>query len=237
MSPSRTSVPLSCLTTRFLNSSTERRSVFAVRLTWRSEPLVRPTAARKLLSRKRAADLVRADVERGQPVGLQPDAHGESASAENVRPLHAFERGQARLHDAHEIIRDFVRLQNVRGEAQIGRGELGIGGLDGDDRHLRFRRQIVADRVDLRADFGKRLVRVVIQLQLRRDGREAELLCRLDVIDAVRRRDGAFERRGDEAAHQVGVGADVNGRDGDGGDFAARILPDVERLASPAARR
>ncbi len=35
---------------QFLNSSTERRSVSAVRLTWMSEPLLRPRAARKLLA-------------------------------------------------------------------------------------------------------------------------------------------------------------------------------------------
>jgi hypothetical protein len=84
-----------------------------------SEPLVRPTAERKLFAASASADLVRADVERREPVGLEPDAHGERASAQDVRALHAFERGQARLHDAHEIIRDLVRLQNVRRETQI----------------------------------------------------------------------------------------------------------------------
>ena len=116
----------------------------------------------KIIRRELFADLIRADVERREPVGFQPDAHRKSASAQNVRALHAFERGQARLHDAHEIIRDLVRLQNVRRETQIAPGELRIGGLDVDDRHFGFRRQIVADLIYLRIDFRKRLVRVVI---------------------------------------------------------------------------
>ena len=63
--------------------------------------------------------------------------------------------------------------ENVGGEAEISGGELRVAGIDVDHRHLGFRRQIVADLVDLRADFGERLVRVVVQLQPRGDGREA----------------------------------------------------------------
>ena len=39
----------------------------------------------------------------------------------------------------------------------------------------------------------------------------------------------ALERRRDEAAHQIGVGADVDGRHVDDRDVAARILPDAQR--------
>ena len=52
---------------------------------------------------------------------------------------------------------------------------------------------------------------------------------RLDVVDAVGARDDALERRGDEAAHEVGVRADVDGRHRDDGDVAARILPHAQR--------
>ena len=52
---------------------------------------------------------------------------------------------------------------------------------------------------------------------------------RLHVVDAVGAGDHALERRGDEAAHEVGVGADVRRRDADDRDVAARILADAER--------
>ena len=72
----------------------------------------------------------RADVKRRHPVGFEPDAHGESAPAENIRPLHAADRGKAGLHDPDEIIGHFVRLENVGGKAEIGRGELRVRRLD-----------------------------------------------------------------------------------------------------------
>ena len=77
------------------------------------------------------------------------------------------------------------------------------------DRRLRLGRQIVAHLVHFRADVGERLVRVVVQLQMRRDRGEALRALRFAVVDAVGGGDGALERRGDEAAHQIGVRADV----------------------------
>ena len=117
---------------------------------------------KKIVRRQRRADFIRTDVERREPVRFEPDAHRERASAEDVRRLHAFERGQARLHDAREIIRDLVRLQNVRSETQVARGELRIRRGDGQRGNFRLGRQIVADLIHLGADFGERLFGIVI---------------------------------------------------------------------------
>ena len=63
-------------------------------------------------------------------------------------------------------------------ETEISRGELGIGRLESLMTGIsRFRRQIAADLVHLGADFGQRLVRVVIQLEPRGDGRRPCVLC------------------------------------------------------------
>ena len=97
--------------------------------TWTSEPLVLPTADKIIVGRERLAHLRRADVERGHAIGLQPDAHGKGAPAENLRALHAGDRGQPRLDDAGEVVGDLVRLQDIGGEAEIGRSELGVGRL------------------------------------------------------------------------------------------------------------
>ena len=87
----------------------------------------------KIVSRQRVADLGGTDIQCRHPVGLHPDAHREGASAQNVGPLHAADRRQTRLHQPNKVIRDLVRLKNVRRETQISRGRLRIGGLDVDD--------------------------------------------------------------------------------------------------------
>ena len=130
---------------------------------------------------------------------------------------------------ADQIVGDLVLLENIGGETQIGRGELAVGRLDVDDRHLGFRGQVTADLVHLGADFRQRLDRIVIELQAGVDGRDSLGALRLDVIDAVGGRDGALQRGGDESAHQIGVGADIDGGDGDHRVLAAGILADIER--------
>ena len=85
---------------------------------------------------QRVPNIRGADVERSHPLRLHPDAHGEGAAPEDIRRLHASDGGQTRLHQADEIIRYLVRLENVRGETQIGRSDLGIGRLNRDDRDL-----------------------------------------------------------------------------------------------------
>ena len=62
-----------------------------------------------------------------------------------------------------------------------------------------------------------------------RDGRNALGTRRLEVVNAVRRGDRPFERGGNEAADQVGIGADVDGGDGDRRAFTDRKLAHVQR--------
>ena len=89
-------------------------------------------------------------------------------------------------------------------------------------------RQVAAHLVHLGADLGQGLGGIVVELEAHGDGGEAEGALRLHVVDAVGGGDGPLQRRGDEAAHQVGAGADVDGGDGDRRVFAARILADVQ---------
>src|SRR5205823_2180152 len=178
---------------------------------------------------ERLADRHRADVERGHPIGLEPDAHGKGAGAEDVGALHALDRREPRLHDAHEVVGDLVLLEELGGEAQVGGGELAVRRFDVEDRYLRLGGQIAADLVDLGADLRQRLGRVVVEAQPGADDGDALVALRLQVVDSVGGGDHALERRRDEAPHQVSVGADVGGGDGDGRVLAARILADVER--------
>src|SRR5262249_1787396 len=97
------------------------------------------------------------------------------------------------------------------------------------DRRLRLRREVVSHLGHLGLELRQRGVRVVVELQVHGDRGKALGARRLHVIDAVGTRDHALERGGDEAPHEVGVRADVDGRDRDDGRVAPRVLADGER--------
>ena len=185
---------------------------------------------------ERCADLRGADVQGRHAVGLQPDAHGEGAGAQDVGALHALDGGEARLDHAEQVVGDLVLLEELRGEAEVGGGELAVGRLDVEDGDLSLGRQVAPDLVHFGADLGERLGCVVVQAQARSNDRAALLALRLDVFDSVGGGDHALERRGDEAPHQIGGGADVGGGDGDGRVLAARVLAHVQRADGLHAR-
>ena len=101
------------------------------------------------------AHLRGADVEGGHAIGLEPDAHRERARSEDVRPLHpsiAARRGWT-ARTRYSVI--WFCFEDVRGEAQVGGGELAVGRLDAEG-NLGLGRQEVAHAVHLRADLGQR---------------------------------------------------------------------------------
>src|SRR5579883_1837824 len=161
-------------------------------------------------------------------VGLQPDAHREGAIAENVGPLHAADGAELGLHYARQIVGDLVLVQAGGRETDVHRGELIVCRLQIDDRLLGFGRQVVAHLRQLRLDLGQGSVGVVVQLQVHGDRAQALRARRLHVVDAVSAGDHPLDGRSNEAAHQVRVGADVDGRHLDDGDVAARILPHAQ---------
>ena len=157
-------------------------------------PLAPAERGQEVVGGQGLTHLRRADVERRHPVGLEPDAHGEGAGAEDVGPLHALEGGKARLDDAHEIVGDLVLLQDVGAEAQIRRGEPAVGRLDVDDRDLRLRGEVPAHLVHLGADLGQGLRGIVVEPEAHADRGEAEGALRFHVLDAVGGGDGTLQR-------------------------------------------
>ena len=192
-------------------------------------PLGLPDGRQVVVGGERLPHLRRADVERRHAIGLEPGAHGERAPAEDVGALHALDRRQARLHDADQVVGDLVVLEDRRAEAQVHRRELRVGRLDVDGGDLGLGRQIGAHLVHARADVGERVRGVEVELQADVDGREPLDALRLDVVDAVGGGDRALERRRDEAAHQIGAGADVGGAHRDGRALELGVLAHVER--------
>ena len=190
-------------------------------------PLAPADGGKEVVGGQGLAYLGGADVLGRHPIGLEPDAHGERAGAEDVGPLYPLDGGKTGLNDAHQVVGDLVLLQDVRTEAQIGGGELAVGRLDVDNRHLRLRGQVATHLVHLGADLGQGLGGIVVKPEAHVDRGEAEGALRFHVIDAVGGGDGALQRRSNETAHQVGAGADVDGGDGDRRVLAVRVLTDV----------
>jgi len=182
-----------------------------------------------VVARERLAQRRRRDAERRHLLRLQPDPHRERAVAEDVGALHAVDRAQLRLHDARQVVGDLVLIELRRREAEVDRRKLRVGRLELDDGRLRLGGQIVAHLRDLRLNLRQRRVGVEVQLQVHGDRAERLRARRLHVIDAVGARDHALERRGDEAAHEIGVGADVDRGHADHRDVAARILAHAQR--------
>jgi len=191
-------------------------------------PLAAPKRRDEVVCRQGLAHLGGGDVERGHALRLEPDAHREGARPQDLGALHPFQGGEARLHHAHQVIGDLVLLEQIRAEAQVGRGEAGVRRLDVDGGHLRLGREVAAHLVHLGADLGQRPGGVEVELEPHADGGEPEGALGLHVLDAVGGGDGALQRRGDEAAHQVGTGAHVHGGDRYGGILAARVLAHLE---------
>src|SRR5690606_9926922 len=90
------------------------------------------------------ADVGPGDPEGGHPPGAQPGPDGEGPPAEDVGALDAVDGGQARLHDADEVIGELIVFEDVGAKAQIHRGDLRVGGLDGEGGDLRLGREIGA---------------------------------------------------------------------------------------------
>ena len=169
------------------------------------------------------------DTARRHLLGLEPDAHGKGAIAKNVGALHAADGAQFGLHDAGEVVGDLVLVEIGGRKSQVHRGELRVGGLQIDDGNLRVRRKIVADLRYLRLNLSQGRGGVIVDLQVNLNRAQALRAGRLHVVDAVGAGDHALDRRGNESADQVGVRADVYGRDLHHGDVAARILPHAQR--------
>ena len=200
-------------------------------------PFRAPERGEVVVARQGLAQHGRGDAVRRHPVRLEPDAHGERAIAQDVCALDAADGAQPRLDHANEIVRNLVLIEVGRGEAEVERSELRIGVLHLDDRRLRLWRQVVANLGHLRLDLREGIVGVVVEPQVHGNRAETLRARRLHVVDTVRAGDDALERRRNEPAHEIGVGADVSRRDADDRDVAARVLPHAQRADRLQARR
>ncbi len=155
---------------------------------------------------------------------IKPQSHRECLPAENVGRRHAVHGRKHRLDHARQVIRDRRTGQLIAGKSEIHHGR-GLPGRLGHDRIVGFLRDQIFDRVRLGENFGQRLVRVEIQLDVDLDSARALHGRRGDVVDAFGGGDRLLYRRGDEALNQIGRRARIDRRDVDHRVRQLRILP------------
>ena len=171
----------------------------------------------------------------GHPGRIEPCPQRELLLAEDLGRLNSLHCLQLRLHDPDEVIRDLVRGQVLAVEPHDHRADV-LACRQADHRLLGLPGKLVQHRVDLGVDLGERLVRIVVQTQVRRDGAHALRARRGEIVDAVRLGDGVFERGRDEAGHELGIGPRIHGHDRDHRILGFRILAHRQQIDRPQAQ-
>ena len=183
---------------------------------------------------ERGAHVIGRHAVRGHPRRIEPDAHGEHLTAQDLGIGDAVDRLQARLHDAGQIIGDLRGGHHVRIEREIHEGEALARLLD-DDGIVGLARQEAAHLVDLGERVGHRPVGIGVEPEVEGDRRHILLRGRDQGVDALAARDRLLDRRGDEALDHVGGGAGISGRDGDRRVRRLRKLADLQLVPRHAA--
>ena len=183
---------------------------------------------KRIVGCQRLADVRRAHSERRHAFRLQPGTDGEGLPAQDLGTLNAIDGGEAWLDDPNQVIGDLVLFENIGAEAEVHGGNARIRRLDRNGWNLRLRWQIRTHLIDSSADVGKRIGGRVVQLEPDLYGGKALGTLRLDEVDAIGGRNGALERGGNEAAHQIGIGAHVSGAHHYGCALDLGVLSHVE---------
>ena len=179
---------------------------------------------------ERGAHVVRRHAERSHAGRIEPDAHGEGLSAQDLRIGDAVDCLQARLHHAGQIVGDLRRGHHVRIERQVHEREALAGLLD-DHRIVGVARQEAAHLIDLGERVGHRPVGIGVETQIERNRRDVLLRGRDERVDALGARHRLLDRGGDEALDDIGRGAGVGRGDGDGGVRSRGELPHLQPVA------
>ena len=106
------------------------------RLAHRGEVIVPP---------QRRVHVTRREVERGQAIRIDPDAHGDLTAAFHRHALHPRQRRELRLQRPHQPIRHARYVALGRREAQVERRVRPVGALHLDGRRLGLRGQLGAN--------------------------------------------------------------------------------------------
>ena len=187
-----------------------------------------PDGGEEVVALQGGVDVRGRDVQGVHAVWVQPDAHGQVAGALDADALHAGNGLQLGLHLADEVLVELRERERVAGKAHIERGVGLVGALDVHDGRLGLRRELAADLVEPGADLGQRRVRAVVEPEVDGDYADVGGAGALDVVDPIYGGDGPLDGGGDEAADDVGAGADVGRGDDDRAGFQPGILADGE---------
>ena len=119
-----------------------------------------------IIFRQCIAHVGRGHVTRRHLVRLQPQPHRKGAITENVGTLYAADRAKLRLHHTGEIVTDLVFIKLGRGEPDVHRRKLRVGGFQIDNRRFGLRRQVISNLCNFRLNLGQRGVGIVVELEM-----------------------------------------------------------------------
>jgi hypothetical protein len=146
-------------------------------------------------------DVGRGRLERLQPCRVELDAHLAADAADARHRADAAHREDAARHLIVDEPRQRLVVHPARRD-RVGQdrraGELHLG----DDRIAQVGRQVGADARDRVADVVDRLLRGLFEAELDRRRRDAVLHRRVDVLDALQRRDRVLDLAGDLGLEQ-----------------------------------
>ncbi len=173
---------------------------------------------------QRRVHVARRQVQGGEAIRIDPDAHRDGPAAQHVHALHAGERRELRLQVAREPVGQLRDVALRRREAQVERRIGSIGALHVHHRRLGLGGQLGAHLLQPRRHLRQRRRGIVIELQVHGDRADAGAAGRFDVVDTADGRHGALDRRGEKATHGLGAGAEIDRGDHDRGALDLGVL-------------
>src|SRR5438876_557705 len=192
-----------------------------------------PHGGEVVVALQRRVHVAGREIERGQPVGVDPDPHGDGPPTEHVHALHAGQRRELGLHVAGEPVGERRNLARRGREAQVERRIRPVGPLHLHHRWLGLGGQLGAHLLQPRGDLCQRRRTVVVQLQVHCDGADAGAAGGFHVVHAADGRHDALDRRREKAADGFGARAVVHRRDQHRRALYVRILLHRQRRDRP----
>ena len=194
------------------------------------------TAGRNLdiLSAQRHLHVLRGKVEGGEPLGIEPDAHGILPLAEQANLGNAGDGLELILDVAVGIVGDLERGVPVAREGDV-KDRLGVSFALLDDRLLDLIWKTPSHAPDAISHVSCRIIRIAVELEADRDLARFLAADRGDVVDAFDAGERVFQHLGDLRLDDRGAGAGISRLDGDHGRVDGRVFAHAQAVIGDEA--
>ena len=187
-----------------------------------------------ILAAQRRLDVLRGKVEGGEPLRIEPDAHGILPLAEQADLGNAGNGLELILDVAVGIVGDLERGVPVAGKGKM-QDRLRVGLALLDDRLLDLVRQPPAHAADAVAHVRRGIIRIAVELEADRDLARFLAADRGDVVDAFDAGERVFQHLGDLRLDDRGAGAGIGRLDGDHRRVDGRVFAHAQAVIGDEA--